>query len=338
MFESHQIILIENGLKRTNGKADAHQYMTRSLKNILALICCLAANVTFAQQPLPQAIRPLNQELLLTLNPSFTASCTKNTSEKKDGAAAVASSIKMTVNTFEDPQGNAKYSLVIPLDRFFFKMIVDLPPARTSLTGLVSLEIAEYERGPWKDTETLKGKDKEEITKVKELLGFLFKSLNSVLAIGRPLRQGTLISTDFCSYIPGASTQSSSGGFAVIGLANLNTRENVVLSGSLTSACYIGTDKLEMGVQGWYAVDAESGIISNQAYTTKISLRSKGTTTTVESVNCSIDGTLSKPRTQSPAGTGSAEQRLIELRSLFEKGLIGSEHFKKKQAEIVNGL
>ena len=116
------------------------------------------------------------------------------------------------------------------------------------------------------------------------------------------------------------------------------SRENVVLSGSLTSACYIGTDKLEMGVQGWYAVDAESGIISNQAYTTKISLRSKGTTTTVESVNCSIDGILSKPRTQSPAGTGSAEQRLIELRSLFEKGLIGSEHFKKKQAEIVNGL
>lgn len=338
MFEFHKTVLIADGVKRANGEADAHRYRACGFKNILAMICCLTANVTFAQQPLPQAIRPLNQELLLTLNPSFTASCIKNTSEKKDGAAAAASSIKMTVATFEDLKGNVKYSLVMPLDRFYFKMIVDLPPARTSLTGLVNLEMAEYESGPWKDTEALKGKDKEEITKVKELLEILFKSLNSVLAIGRPLRQGTLISTDFCSFVPNASTQSSSGGFAVTGLANLNNRENVVLSGSLTSACYIGTDKLEMGVQGWYAVDVESGIISNQAYTTKLSLRSKGTTTTVESVNCFIDGTLSKSRTQSPAGAGSTEQRLIELRSLFEKGLISKEHFEKKQADIVNAL
>jgi len=304
------------------------------MKSTLAILTVFAAISAEAAQPFP-TVQPMVGEMVLRLNPTFTSTCLKTSYEKKDGNAPTTTVDKATTTITEDLPGSPKFSIILEAEKLDLRMIIDVTPDRAAFRNAPSLALRHPGTASWTDSETLTGKDKEQAAELKAILTHMLENMSTVNAIGRPLKQGTVISGDACKLIPGAHQQSSSGGFSVAGVAVLDGRRSVVLAGAQSVSCYVGAEQLSIDAQGWYAIDAESGLQASQSFVSKTKLRSSGSSTGEEKMECTITGS-SQGVMQSTQST--AEQRLTEIKSLFDKGLITKDQFEQKRADIIKSL
>lgn len=304
------------------------------MKNILAAMAVFATASPWAAQSLP-TVQPLVGEVVLRLNPAFSATCSKTSYEKKDGSEATRSVNRVTTTISEDQLGSPKLTFIYDTDNLGLRLLVNITPDRTGFSGVPSLAIRPSGTTSWTDSEALTGKDKEQAAEVKVFLAHMIENMSTLNALGRTLRHGTVIGGDVCKLFPGASQQTSSGGFAVAGTAILNGRKSVVLSGTQSVSCSIRTDQLSIDVQGWYAIDVESGLKTSESFLSKTKLRSSGSATGEEESECKIAGSL---QGMAPPNQNAVEQRLIDIKSLFDKGLISKDQFEQKRVDILKSL
>ena len=172
-----------------------------------------------------------------------------------------------------------------------------------------------------------------------EIFGRLTKNSTTLFGMGEPLRQGTRVSSVACSLFPGGIERSSSGGYVVAGVSQIRGRRSIVMSGKQDVTCLSDMGTFKVNVKGWHAIDELSGIPIASSLVGEV-LTPQGSISSTEDMECSISGNPTKQ--QGPALSGrsqqSAEQRLTELRSLLEKGLITQPQCEANRQEILKGL
>ena len=287
-----------------------------------------------AQQSLPSGIVPFNGEITLRLTPTYQARCTTKKHEKKPGEFFGTRSTEIgTIEVFENPAGELKQSIVIGDALNYFKIILDL---KDDGSGFLPKE-AEYQTN-------VKASDKElqQFEPIKQMINRM--SEISGWAIGIPLRSGRIVPQgDVCKILPGAQgTDKRTGGFRVLGTTTIFGRESVVLSGQESISCGLPGTSLNMQSKGWWAFDRQSGLSIASSTVTVASVPAQNDNFTgTEDRECSITAApivtqrASKPV---PGVSTTNEQRLMEIKSLLDKGLITREQYEQKSAEILKAL
>ena len=164
--------------------------------------------------------------------------------------------------------------------------------------------------------------------------------------VGRRLLQGSNIRNEMCELLPQAKAIDPTGSFAVLGVASIKGRESIVIGGEQGETCVLPNGRFTMRVKGWFAYDRQSGLPSNQSLAMETAVPT-GLISGTEDRDCTVTGApvpvpapvagASAQMSQNPTQKTS-EQRLTELKSLLEKGLITQEQFEQKRAEILKAL
>jgi hypothetical protein len=302
------------------------------VKTIALFITALSCCGVLAQTPLPRGIVPIQGDVTVLYSPTFESRCTtvSSTPEVRYGNAKVGPFVTtetVTVGTFRD-------QYLVP--KLFFAGFVEGGKVRMTMTlkadgsGFTSNEIDIQGDG-------LTPADKDN-PKGKEVLGQLFKKA-LVPFTGTPLRQGATVPYGVCEFMPGDNVISQSGQFVVAGIAPIKGRETIIMKGDQTAICKVAGGSQRMQFNGWFAIDRESGLPAGSSMALSITLPQL-TIHAISNQECFLTGGA-EDTTQSRSrdlAAKSAEQRLIELKALFDKGLITPEQFEQKRAEIVKGL
>ena len=297
----------------------------------LIVVMSFFPTVLFAMQQMP-VVNPLAGATTLYLTPAFTSTCKRTVVEKK-GWFPTKSVSQIAVATSEDISGKPLLTFVTGENGVEVKLVIGVSPSRASLTGMNSFDIRRTGTAVWTNSESLTGKDKEYIDSLKQMVTYMVENSSSMYALGKPLRQGMVVGGDACRLIPSAMTLTSSGGFSVAGTATVNGRNSLVFKGTQSETCAIANQTLSITVNGWYALDLESGLEIAQSNFAEMKLGSTSWTTENQS-DCQVSGNATTPA----VGTRSVEYRLIEVKSLFDKGLISAEQLEQKRAEILKSL
>lgn len=307
------------------------------MKNSVALAIVFGVFTTFtahAQQSLPQGIVPLIGETTVRFKPSFEARCSVEQTEKQPGEwFGSRTSWTIITSVLEDAGGSMKYAITTPVESNYFRMILGV---KDDGSGFSSDALEFTTNSP------LSENDKQDSDKVKDFLLSMMQSYGS-LGVGTPLRQGATISLAACSVIPGMTEKSTSGAMSVRGVAVIRGRESVIIAGEQGGGCEFDGLALNFTQKGWHALDVQSGMVTDQSYFTTISVPGKGTLTQTQDSKCLVTGQAvarnsAQPSSPALGAQKPAEQRLTELKSLRDKGLISQEQYEMKRAEIVRGL
>lgn len=321
--------------------------MTRSL---LFALTALAAGVTCAQQPLPSGTAPLIGETIVRYAPTFEARCTIKKFEKKAGEFfGERTTERLTASIYEESPRLLKYSMAVEAAGNYFRMIFGLESDGSGFaTTEPAFHVKQSEFDPWLSIDDITGKEKEAFVLFRQFLRTAMQKGSSYTGIGKPLRQGSIVSADMCGVFPQGKTNSASGAFTVVGTTVVQGRKNLIISGGQNLACTFADQEIKMEIKGWYAVDMQSGLLGAQSLVGSTVVPSKGSATSTDDRECVITQPLAQVIVQLPAKTEppaaaasdskSVEQRLTELKSLLGKGLITREQFEQKRAEIVKGL
>ena len=271
-----------------------------------AIALSIAAINASAELPLPSPIFPIASGTVLKLVPNNQATCT---------------SANSTAIMRVQREQNGKMSLIASSELEGKKFEIMLP-LNSNGTGL-SPEEPQFK---FDEKEVL-----DEFLKViKPMLTVTAKK--SLFAIGRPLsqNQSIVVSEGICSIFPQGSTKAHSGSFKVMGIAMIRGRESIIFKGEETLACQMQGKVLpEMRIIGWSAIDKLSGLYSDTSVTIKMD-----ESTSTEDTECVF---ADENRPSTPAQR-SAEQRLLELKSLMDKGLINQEQYEAKQKDVLKSL
>jgi hypothetical protein len=297
----------------------------------LIVSCFLATMIpciSFALEPLPRNIFPLSGEVTLRLTPSFEARCTKKKYERKAGQIfGVRSEQVTTKRVFEKSSSQLQMSVHEAWGADYMQMTVDLSADGSAFMGT-----------PMDFQTSLQG-DK---SIVEAMFGRMFPG--RPWGIGTPLRQGTVLTiTDMCKMGPNGRIQKSSGGFAVIGTSDIRGRQSIVLNGEGSLTCDWDGLLLDFRFKGWTTMDLQSGLENGGSLDMSVqNNREPGTATNSEDAECIVSGALanaSRLPQQLPSGRpNTVEQRLLELKSLLDKGLISKEQYEQKSNEVLKSF
>ncbi|UUZ74463.1 SHOCT domain-containing protein [Polaromonas sp. P1(28)-13] len=294
---------------------------------------------------------PLIGETIVRYAPTSEARCTIKKFEKKGGEFfGERTTERLTASIYEESPRVLKYSMVGEAAGNYFRMIFGLEADGSGFaTTEPAFHVKQSEADPWLNIDDITGKEKEDFVKLRQFLSTAMQKGSSYTGIGKPLRQGSVVSGDMCGVFPQGRTKSASGAFTVVGTTVIQGRNNLIISGGQNLACTFADQEVKMDVKGWYAVDMQSGILGAQSLVASAVVPSKGSTTSTEDRECAVTQPLTQPiaqppaKTEAPTTTGasdskSVEQRLTELKSLLGKGLITREQFEQKRSEIVKAL
>lgn len=295
------------------------------------IILAFFPSIILAAQQIP-VVSPLTSETTLYLTPTFTSTCKKTVYEKK-GWFPTKKMSDVAVTTSEDTSGTPLVTMVVGENGLEIKLVFRVSASRTTLSGINSFDVRQIGTTVWTSTENLSGKARESMASVKQMLAYMLENSSSIFALGKPLKQGMVMEGDVCRIIPSAITLSSSGGFAVTGTATINGRNSLVFKGAQSASCSVGNQTLSIAAEGWYALDVESGLEIAQSVVSQVKVGSTNWVGENES-ECQISGLASKVA----LGNRSVENRLIEVKSLFDKDLISGEQLEQKRAEILKSL
>lgn len=316
-------------------------------KSLLFVLALLAAGATCAQQALPSGTAPLIGETIIRYAPTFEARCAVKKFEKKAGEFfGKRTTERLTASIYGESPKVLKYSMVGEMAGFYFRMIFGLEADGSGFAATEpAFHVKQSEADPWLNIDDVSGKEKDELRSVRKFLSTAMQKASSYTGIGKPLRQGYIVSGDMCGVFPQGRTKSATGAFTVVGTTVIQGRNSIIISGAENLVCTFVDDEIKLDIKGWYAVDMQSGIIAAQSFVASAFMPSKGSVTSSEDRECSITQSMAQqtPKTEPPATAGasdsnSVEQRLTELKSLFEKGLITREQFEQKRVEIVKAL
>lgn len=312
-------------------------------RRIFFALAAFTATVTCAQQAIPSSTVPLNGEVMVRYAPTFEARCTANKYEKKSGDFfGERKTETSTSSIYEDSPGATKYSVISEMAGNYLRMSFDVEADGSGFSPTeADLHVRSSEGAPWVNVYDIQGSEKEDLIKVKQFLTDVVKNSGSYSWVGKPLRQGSVVSGDMCAIFPGGRAKSSLGMFAVVGTAAVQGRDSIIISGSQNLACTFLGQELKIDVKGWYALDIQSGLLAAQSFVSRGTMTSKGDWASTEDLQCSINGVPTKKDRATVSVTPdskSVEQRLTELKSLLDKGLITQEQFEKKRLEIIKTL
>lgn len=299
-------------------------------KLIFSFLVALATDVAFAQGALPSNIKPLDGEVIIRLIPGFESRCTKNSYEKNPGDFfGKRKSETSSVKIYEETPGVAKLAFTTYTGLNYLRITL---PLNSEGTGFASAEA---------DIDSDLNMPSELVIKLKSVVPQLMNKASGYSILGNTLQQGTSIKDDFCDLFPGGQTLSKSGQFVVTGTSQIKGRESIIISGNKSLDCGIGAKTISYLLNGWYAFDLQSGLQSINSISS-IAKSIDGVTESTEDNECVITGSPTKAPQPMPTNTiqidNSNEKRLIELRALFEKGLITPEQYEKKRSDIINKL
>lgn len=311
---------------------------------ILSFLLTLAANAGFAQEALPSKTLPVTGEFTIRYTPKFESQCVSKTYQRKDGEFFGTSASQVAkFSVFEEPPGVVKLSMSTQMGTENLRLTIGINEDKSGFSS----------KEPEFQSDIQMSLDDQ--NHIQQMKPFLFKIMKSTVGVGVgiPLHQGSNIPmelTELCDIFPGVRSQSQSGNYSLIGSAFIKGRDSVVFSGDKFAECMVRENqgKLRVGelikirIKGWQAVDRQSGLPSEHSFATVMSI-GEGSITTTDDRKCEITdaSSLASQGSNFPSSTSgirSAEQRLVELKSLLDKGLITQEHFNKKRAEILDAL
>lgn len=323
----------------------------------ILLLTALACGSSFAQQALPGAIRPLSNEVTLRLTPSFEARCTKNLHTKNPGELfGTRNQIAFTTNISATAASASRLSTAFRVDPNYLQLIYEVDGGGTRITSEPVLQ-TDLEWSPVEKHDFIQ----------KHLVA---DKLSMAAVFGLPMRQGANVNYDVCSLQPNGTTQSKFDNYSVVGIAVIRGRESLILGGDIAATCSDrgvnpsapgqglkagdwftsengtrmqlvspGGYKFDVRFTGWTAIDLQSGISAHSSHAMVVSQAGAGNTTVTDDTQCLIAGAVSNPKSYAETPRERpAEQRLMELKGLFDKGLITKDQYEQKRLEIVKAL
>lgn len=320
-------------------------------RSLLFALTALAAGATCAQQALPSGLAPLIGETIVRYAPTFEARCTIKKFEKKGGEFfGERTTERLIASIYEESPRVLKYSMIGEAAGNYFRITFGLEPDGSGFAATEpAFHFKQSESDPWLDIDDIAEKEKADFVKLRQFVSTVMQKGSSYTGIGKPLRQGSIVSGDMCGVFPQGQTKSASGAFTVVGTTVIQGRNNLIISGGQNLECTFADQEVKMDVKGWYAVDMQSGILGGKSLVASAVVPSKGSATSTEDSECVVNQPLSQATAKLPAKTEppttggasdskSVEQRLTELKSLLDKGLITREQFEQKRTEIVKNL
>ncbi len=305
----------------------------------LFALTALVGGAALAQSPLPPGTAPFSGEITVRYTPTFESHCTVKKHEKKPGEFfGSLETTSVTGGVFEDSQGVLKLSSVADTGALYMRLLITL---KEDGSGFASNELELQVGRPGLTAEDKKSLPIITDPRIKELM---FNTIK--IGLGRtvefPLRLGSDMSmTDVCKIFPQGRTTTKAGRYEVIGTAAIRGRESIIYDGEETFTCTLADKQFTMQMKGWEAIDRQSGLLAGLSQAVVMTEQGGNVTTSTEDRECVISGSLTRtPKAISPGSSGvkSIEQRLIELKTLMDKGLISQEQYEQKRVEILKAL
>lgn len=301
------------------------------MRKYLALVILASlASVAAAQQALPSGMIPLNGEVTLKYTPSFDSRCTIKGYSKKSGSIFGDRLTQYAIYSVFEERNVVKLAMRMNVDANYIRIVFPLD----EVSGAFVATNPEFQTDIQMSAE-----DRE---RLPEFAGPMFNGLKAALAavIGPTLKQGSSVELGTCEIIPEGKTQANFGRSVVAGTATIRGRESLVISTDQTGTCILPDGQFTMQAKGWQAFDRQSGLPAAVSWVMSVNIPDKGSIAMTDDRECEISGTPTKAVSTSPSSTNgkSVEKRLLELKSLLDKGLINQDNFEQKRLEILKSL
>lgn len=281
-----------------------------------SILVLLFIGSAMAQVSLPYGVTPLNGEIRLLYRPGFESTCsTVNGTDVSD----IPLTVKTTLTL--DSAGRFNYRFAMDDSTATFDVNAD--------GSGMNLDSMQFANG---------NSDKN------DLLANLVKiSPPGYGLIGKQLRQGGEIQTiDLCKNIPeGRSSFFSKVSRSVAGTVVMRGRPSLIISTNIDETCTIGSvGKISFIGGGWETFDLKSGLASDSESNMIVKIPNQADLNMKMKSSCVIlDNSHATLNNINSGSTGkSTEQRLIELKSLIDKGLINQEQYEQKRTDILKSL
>lgn len=302
---------------------------------VVLLVALHMAGSAICQESLPAGTMPLVGEITLRFVPTFESRCTiKQTEKGPSDVFATRKTSRVNLRVFDEAGGRVKLSIAGQEKGTNFLLQGELD------ADSVGMKVDDSDA--YVDGKLFIG-NQSETTAVKRFLGSLLKVATGQ-GMGVPLRQGTKVvslSSEICNLMPNVRFDSMSDRVEVAGLSLVNGRESVVFNSEELLSCSISDKRISILIEGWKAIDRLSGLpVRLSSHSTMSITGVSGVFTNTDEHECLISGSPTRSITPSAdiAVPKSAEQRLVELKALLDKGLISRELYDSKRAEILRSL
>lgn len=285
---------------------------------------------TFGQQVFPSGMIPVTGEITLKYTPSFDSRCTIKSYSKKSGTIFGDRLTQYATYSVFEERDILKLAMRMNVDTNYIRVVFPL----NEDSGTFAAADPEFQ------TDMQMTADDRE--RLPQLAAPIFKGFKALFAatVGPSLKQGSSIEFGICEVLPEGTTQTNFGKSVVAGIATIRGRESLVVSTDQTSTCILPAGQFTMQSKGWQAFDRQSGLPAAVSWSTSLNIPGKGSVAMTDDRECEISGVLTKAASTQPAATKgkSVEQRLMELKSLLDKGLITQDNFEQKRLEILKTL
>ena len=269
-----------------------------------------------AQVALPSGITPINGEVKLLFSPGFESKCNGSA----EGLDAPSTS---TTTLGTNAAGSLSYSL--------------------NMDGVTAIfEINDVGFGLNNKPPVFKAENSGSVdSKIVDLI------LNSVKVtppghgiIGKALRQESNIAMpknlNFCDSIPGAAQELKLFKRRAVGIANIEGRSSLIIKSEIEGGCTIENIKVSVNLNGWESIDLQSGLQGNSTAKMVLKFDNQESATVLKN-QCIVSQLSTSSKTNNFVGK-TVEQRLLEIKSLMEKGLITEEQYNQKRIDVLKSL
>jgi hypothetical protein len=300
------------------------------MKKILIAMSLLASTPAWSVFPaLPFPLSKLDQPITLRLVPNATVRCTKTEQFNLGLERTPAKSEQTTFYLAKNSSGKTR--LGVGSDSSDLKIFFSV---RTDGSGLVKTD---------PEVETNAQMTSVEKTQLIEpqraMLDIFIDFYNS--SLGKSLQQDVSIPwdmPDICAVFAGSpGVRNNAATLKVVGKALVNNRQTLIALGESKNICNIQNNKLQIDVNGWYAFDITSGMPTNRYEEIKATIPVLGVVSGTTTHDCTVVGNIT-PRNSSPLNSRSIEDRLLDLKSLYEKGLITKDRYENRTSQILENL
>lgn len=299
------------------------------MRTILATTLLFSvATSAFAAKEMPAVTSLAGKSITLRYQAAHETRCTTKTYTKKPGDFFGDTKTEpLKIEIYKDSEAGLKLAFGAEAGTEYFKYIISLNDQGTEVTT---------EKADFQTNTKVSDSQKTEINRMQYGIAKIFDHAAKYGVIGKQLTEGTTLPfNQFCTAMFG-TPKSSNGGIRVIGRSTIKGRDSLILSGEGSFVCDIYSIPLDMTYKGWDAYDIESGLPAG-SYTEGTLKTNDGEVRMTEEKECIVTGGT-PGNAPLPQSQPSVEQRLRQLRALYENGLITKEQHDTKQADIINSL
>jgi hypothetical protein len=280
--------------------------------NYLIIAVFISTDI-FGQTIVPYGVRPLSTDIRLLYRPGFESKCSSIPEGQGDN-------VETSASLALDSVGQLNYRLRVDNITAIFDINEDGFPS--------------FGKSPVFETNDSTVMDPKIIELIEKLVASVPPGFG---VVGKTLRQGgELAAIDICKSLPGATSNVNSLKRKVVGTVGINDRSSLIISTNGTVSCNVQGEKIELGVNGWESFDLQSGLLGSSVAKMTVKLPNE-TRNWIMKSDCNISKTSINSKATDPTGK-TAEQRLLEIKSLMDKGLITKEQYDMKREDIIKLL